>query len=191
MGRGADDIAHRRWVLVEAGNHEADDMRDIGEEIGPNLARDLCELTERDRPRIGRRPDDQDARPDPLSEAPHARDVDAARRFVHAKMGGLVVLAGDVVARAVAVMAARRLVESEDAIAGLQKRAQHGDVGKRRRDALDVRMLRAEEALGAVDRQGLNLIEHLAARHLARARIAGRILGDEERRFGFEGRARA
>ena len=54
--------------LAKPGNDEADDMCDVGEEIGADVARDPGELTEGDRPRIGCRPDDHDPRLDPFPQ---------------------------------------------------------------------------------------------------------------------------
>ena len=62
-------------------------------------------------------------------------------------MSCLIVLAREMIASAVAVVSARGFVESEDAIAGAEKRAQHRDIGEGRRNALDIGVLRAEEAL--------------------------------------------
>ena len=52
-------------------------------------------------------------------------------------------------------------------------------------------MLRAEQSFRAFDREQLDRIHHRAAGKGKARRIARRVLVDEHRRFGFEGRARA
>jgi hypothetical protein len=80
--------------------------------------------------------------------------------------------------------------ESHDRVAGLQQRVVDGGVGLGAGVRLDVRVLGAEQRLGAVDRQLLDDVDPLAAAVVARSRIALGVLVGEHAALAFEHGAR-
>ena len=78
-------------------------------------------------------------------------------------------------------MAAMGQVHAEDRVARLEHREIDGHVGLRPRMGLDVHMVRAEELLGALDRQRLDHIHVLAAPIVAATGIPFRVLVGHER----------
>ena len=85
-----------------------------------------------------------------------------------------------------AVMAARRFLQREDALAWPKQTTEHGDVGDRGADGLNVRVLCAEKAFGTVLRQEFDPVEDLTPADLTRSWIAGRVLVDQDRGLGLD-----
>ena len=80
----------------------------------------------------------------------------------------------DVLLHAVREVAAVGEREAHDRLARLEQRVVDGGVGLRARVRLHVRVLGAEERLGAVDRELLDDVDVLAAAVVARARDSPR-----------------
>ena len=88
-------------------------------------------------------------------------------------------------------MAAERQAEPHDGLAGLREREVHGLIGRRARVRLHVRVLHAEQALRALDRERLDLIDVFLAFVVALAGIAFGVLVVEDRARRFhDGRGR-
>ena len=86
----------------------------------------------------------------------------------------LVQAPGHVLLHAVRQVAAVGQREAHDRVAGLQQRVVDGRVGLGAGVRLDVRVLGAEQRLGAVDRELLGDVDELAAAVVARARDSPR-----------------
>lgn len=69
-----------------------------------------------------------------------------------------------------------RELHAEHGIAGLEEGQVHGQVGRRSRVRLHIGVLGAEQGLGALDGQALDLVDDLLALVVARAGIAFGIL---------------
>ncbi len=95
---------------------------------------------------------------------------------VQAVLNGVVQLAADVHRSAVGQVAAVRQRHAEDGVAGLEHRNIHRLVGLRTGMRLHVGIFRAEQRLGAVDRQLLGHVHILATAVVTLARIAFGIL---------------
>ena len=76
--------------------------------------------------------------------------------------------------------------EAEDRVAGLQEREVRGHVRLRAGVRLNVGVLGAEQLLGAIDRQLLDLVDDLAAAVVAAAGIALGVLVRRHRADGLE-----
>ena len=100
--------------------------------------------------------------------------VDAPGLRVDAVGNDVVGLAGVVDRRAVAQMAAVFEAHADERVARLQKRGVDGQIRLRAAVRLDVDGLAAEERLGALDRDALDLVDDLAAAVIT---LAGQTLG--------------
>src|SRR4029077_12062704 len=85
-------------------------------------------------------------------------------------------------------VAAVRELEREDGVAGIERSEVDGHVRLRARMRLDIRVLRAEERLRAVDRELLDLVDDLAAAVVAPAGVALGILVRRNTADRFEDR---
>ena len=83
-------------------------------------------------------------------------------------------------------MAAGRQIEAHEGVAGLQQRQKHRLVHLAAGVRLDVGELRAEQLLGALDRQRLGDVDPFAAAVIAIARIAFRVLVGHDRALCFQ-----
>src|SRR5450756_1505426 len=79
--------------------------------------------------------------------------------------------------------------EAEDLVARVDEGVQDGGVGGRARVRLDVRVVGAEEALGAGDRKRLGDVHLLAAAVVTLARVALGVLVGEHGTLGLQDRA--
>ena len=120
----------------------------------------------------------------------HDVHVDARRLGVDAVGADLVELAGEVDLHAVREVAAVGELEAEDLVAGVGDGVQHGGVGRGARVRLHVRVLGAEQRLGALDREVLGDVDLLAAAVVAAARVALGVLVGEHGALRLEDGAR-
>ena len=112
------------------------------------------------------------------------------RLRVDAVGADVVELAGEVDLHAVREVAAVGQLEAEDLVARVDQRVQHGRVGLRAGVRLDVRVLGAEQLLGALDREVLGDVDLLAAAVVAAARVALGVLVGQHRALRLQDGAR-
>ena len=107
----------------------------------------------------------------------------------HRVVRGLEPFAGHVDRRAVGEMAAGGEIEAHEGIAGLQQRQKHRLVHLAAGVRLHVGELRAEQFLGAIDRERLGDVDPFAAAIIAIARIAFGVFVGHHRALRFQHRA--
>ena len=107
----------------------------------------------------------------------------------HRVMRGLEPFAGHVDGRAVGEMAAGGEIEAHEGIAGLQQRQKHRLVHLAAGVRLHIGEARAEQFLGAIDRQRFHHVDPFAAAVIAVARIAFGIFVGQHRALRFQHRA--
>ena len=143
-----------------------------------------------DRPRVRAPAGDDQPRPMPASEVANLVEVDRLGVAADAVVLEPVDRAGDRRPIAVREVAAVVEPEREHGVAGLQDRAIHGEVRVDARARLDVRVVRAEERLHAIDRQLLDLVRVARPAVVAATRVALGRLRREDRAERFEHRRR-
>ena len=107
----------------------------------------------------------------------------------HRVVRGLEPFAGHVDRRAVGEMAAGGEIEAHEGVAGLQQRQEHRLVHLAAGIRLHIGELRAEQFLGALDRQRFGDVDPFAAAVIAIARIALGIFVGHHRALRFQHRA--
>ena len=162
---------------------EAREVRHVAEQQRADLVRDLAEAVGLDRARVGRAAADDQLRPVLLGERENLVVVDQVRLARDAVVDDRVEPPAEVDLQPVRQVPAVRELEREDRVARLQRCHVDGHVRLRARVRLDVRVLGAEQLLGAVDRRLLDLVDDLAAAVVA---LAGIALGVLVRRHGAD-----
>ena len=119
----------------------------------------------------------------------HRVHVDDLVLAPHGVVRGLEPLAGHIDRRTMGEMAAGGEIEAHEGIAGLQQRQEHRLVHLAAGVGLHVGELRAEQFLGAIDRQCLHHVDPFAAAVIAIARIAFGIFVGQHRALRFQHRA--
>ena len=184
--RRRDDVRVRRGVRVDAGDDQAGDVGDVGEEVGVYFAGDLAEGGEVELARVRRCARDDNPRALFLRQLAHLVVVDQVRRLVDDVLNGGVKARREVDAPAVSEVAAVRQAHPHDLIARLQQRIVGGEVGRRAGIRLYVGVLYAEEGLRPVLHQRLELVDVELAFVVALAGIALRVFVREDRAAGFQ-----
>ncbi len=157
----------------------------------PDFVRDLAERRVVHRTRIRARARDDQLRLVFAREPRHLVVVDQFGVLADAVGDARVELAAETDLRAVRQVAAVRERHAEHGVARLQHRHEDGHVRLRARVRLDVRVLRTEQPLRAVDRQALGLVDVLAAAVVAAPGIAfGVLIGHHGGRRFAHGAAR-
>ena len=165
-------------------------MRHVDHQLRAHLVGDAAELGEVEVARIRRPAGDDQLRPVLLREPLDLLHVDAVVLAAHLVADDVVELARHVQLHPVREVAAVGELHAEDRVAGLEQRHVDGVVGLRARVRLDVRVLGAEQLLGAVDRELLGDVDPLAAAVVALAGQALGVLVGEHRAGRLEDRAR-
>ena len=182
----ADDVGRLDGVLVQARRDEAREVRHVDHQQRPGLVGDLAERARVDLARVGRAARHDQLRPVLEREGAHLVEVDAPVLAAHRVAVELVVAAREVDLEAVREVAAVVEAQPQHGVA----RVEHGVVGRHVRAGarvrLDVRVLGAEERLGALDRERLDLVHDLAAAVVALAGQALGVLVGEHRADGLE-----
>src|SRR5690606_36672540 len=174
--RGGDDVGVRHRGRVQTGGHQAGEVRHVHPQLGPDLVGDLTEGGEVEVPRVGGPARDDDVGTVLQRLLAHLVHLDAVGLRVHAVGTDVVQLAAEVDLHAVREVAAVGQLEAEDLVARVDEGVQHGRVGLGARVRPDVRVLGAEQLLGAGDREVLRDVDLLAAAVVATARVALRVL---------------
>ena len=151
-------------------------MGHVAEQQRIDLVGDLAEAVGLDRAGVGGAAADDQPRPVLLCEREDLVVVDEVRLAADPVVGDRVQAAGEVDLEPVGEVAAVVEAQREDRVPGLEHGHVHGHVRLRARVRLDVRVLRAEQLLRAVDRELLDLVHHLAAAVVPLARIPLRVL---------------
>ena len=164
-GRGDVGVRHRRGM--HATGDQTGEMRHVDQEIRADAVGDLAKALEIPGPRIGRAAGDDQLRLDLLGLPGHRVHVDELVLAPHRVVRGLEPFAGHVDGRAVGEMAAGSEIEAHEGVAGLQQRQKHRLVHLAAGVRLHVGELRAEQFLGAIDRQLLGDVDPFAAAVIA------------------------
>ena len=172
MGRRGDEVAVLDRVRVQPRGDEAGEVRHVAEEERPDLVRDRAEASGVHRARIRGAAANDYLWPRFLRLREHVVVVDGQRLGRDAVMDGVVEPAREV--DLVAVREVSTLVEPErhQRVPRLQHSRVDGHVRLRARVRLDVRVLGAEQLLCPVDRELLDLVDHLATAVIATPRVA-------------------
>ena len=184
-----DDVRVRDRRRVLAAGDQARDVRHVDEERRADRVRDLAHPRPVDDARVGREAADDHLRPHLLGQLLHGVVVDQLGLAIDAVRVDLVELAAEVRGAAVREVAAGRQVHAHHPVAGLAHRHVDGRVGLRAGVRLHVHVLGAEQLLGALDGERLDLVDHLAgAAVVAPAGIALGVLVGEQRAERLEDR---
>ena len=189
VGGGGDDVGVRHRGGVQPGRDQAGDVGHVHHQGRPDLAGDLGEAVEVEDARVGAGADHQDRAA--CARGPAAPTSSMSMRLVglaQAVGDDLEELAGEVDRRAVGEVAAEVEAHGEQRVAGLGQGEVGRHVGLRAGVRLDVGVLGAEELLGPVDGELLDLVHHLAAAVVALARVALGVLVGEGRAGGLQHR---
>ncbi len=166
---------------VRATGHQAGDVRDVGHQHGADLAGDLGERREVDGPRDRGAAAEDHLRPLGESQLAHVVHVDPAGLLAHAVLHRAEPLAGGGHAPAVGEVAAGGQRHAHDRLARGEEGEVDGQVGRRAGVGLHVGVLHAEQRLGPLDRQRLDLVDHLLALVVALAGVALGVLVGQHR----------
>ena len=182
-GRG-DEVAVLDRVRVQVGRDQPGEVGHVAQEQRADLVGDLAEPPRLDRPRIRGAAADDELRAMLLRQRENVVVVDEVRLPRDAVVDDRVQAAREVDLQPVRQMAAVRQLQREDRVARLQDREVDGHVRLRPGMRLDVRVLRSEQGLRAVDRELFDLVDDLAAAVVAAPRIP---LGVLVRRHAADG----
>ena len=188
--RGRDHVGVRHRAGVLAGGDEAREVRHVDEQLRAHVVGDAAELGEVEVARIRGPARDDHLRPVLLREPLDLLHVDEVVLLAHLVADDLVELARHVQLHAVREVAAVRELHPEDRVARVAQRHVDGVVRLRAGVRLDVRVVGAEQRLGAVDRELLGDVDPLAAAVVALAGQALGVLVGEDRAGRLEDRAR-
>ncbi len=178
--RRGDDVGVRDGRGVQPRRDEPGEVRHVDHEQRADRVGDLAELGEVELPRVRRPARDDHLGPVLGGEGGDLVHVDEAVLGADVVRHDVQRLAGVVQPHPVREVAAVREVQPEDGVAVLEQREVHGRVGLRPAVRLDVRVLGAEQRLGAVDRELLGDVDELAAAVVAAAGVAlGVLVGQD------------
>ena len=173
--RRRDEVAVVDRVRLQTRRDETGEVRHVAEEERPDVVGDLPELRRVDCARIRRAA----AHDQPRLALARLREnvvvVDHVRLPRDAVVRDRVEPAAEVDLQSMREMAAVRELQREDRVAGLERGHVHGHVRLSAGVRLHVRVLGAEELLGAVDRELLDLVHDLAAAVVPLTRISLRV----------------
>ncbi len=186
---GGRDMRMRHRGGMHAAGHQPCEMRHVDHQVGADLVGDLAETLEVPGARIGRSAGDDQFWPHLLGLFRHRIHVDDLVLAPHRVVLRLEPFAGHVDRRAVGEMSAGGEIEAHEGIAGLQQRQKHRLVHLAAGIRLHIGKARAEQLLGALDRQRFDDVDPFAAAVIAVARIAFGIFVGQHRALRFQYRA--
>ena len=191
VGRGRDHVrAVRARVRMQPRRHQAGEVRHVDHQQRAHLVGDLAKAREVELARVRRPARQQQLGPVLAREAGHLVHVDDRVGLAHVVGDRLIQPSRHVRLAAVREVAAVIQRQAEEAVPRLKQRVIHRRVGLRPGVRLHVGVLRAEQRLGAVDRQLLGHVHPLAAAVVAAPRIPLGVLVREHRALAFEHRSR-
>ena len=176
--------AHGHRVGVDAAGDQAGDVGGVEHEQGADLVGDRAERLGVDDPRVGGGAGDDQLGPVLERQVADLVEVDALVARRHAVGHEVVEPAAGVDRRAVGEVAALVEAQAEDRVARLEQGEVHGHVGVGARVGLHVGVLGAEQRLGPLAGQVLDLVDDLVAAVVALARVALAVLVGEHRAGG-------
>jgi len=179
--RRRDHVGVFHGVGMQAGRDEPREVGHVDHQPRPHLVGDRPEAGRVDHPRVRGRAGDDQPRPVLVGQPLDLVEIDRRVLPAHAVGVDVVEAAGEVHLEAVSEVAAVVEPQAQDGIARLQHREVRGQVGRPARVRLHVRVIGAEQGLGPVDRELLDLVDPLAAAVVALARIALGVLVREHR----------
>jgi hypothetical protein len=176
----------RQRVRVHARGHQAGDVRHVDHQVRAHRVRDLAEALEVEHARIRREAGDDHLRF--LGQCLRGQRfvVDLAGVGTDAVLHRAEDLAGEIDLGAVCQVATVIEAHAEDRVARVDQREVGRGVRLAARVRLHVRVVRAEQLLGAVDGQLLGDVDEFAAAVVTLARITFRVLVREHRALRFE-----
>jgi hypothetical protein len=175
---------------MQAGGHEAGEVRHVNPEGGADLVRDIAEGLEVEVTRVGRPAGDDDARALRQGGLTHLFGFDAHRLTIHLIGDCTIVLTREVQAHAVGEVATVGQGQAQNRVTDVRHRHQRGRVGLSSRVGLDIDVVATENLLGALDRERLGDVHKLTAAVVAATRVALRILVREDRALRLQNGAR-
>jgi hypothetical protein len=184
--RGRDHVGVRHRIRVDAGGDQAGDVRHVHHEVRADGIGDASEALPVDDAGIRREAGDDHARPMLLRELLDAHVVDLAGVRIEPVLHSLEQLAGEIHLRAVRQVPAVIEAHAEDRVAGIDQRQVRRGVRLRARMRLYVRVGRAEQFAGPLDRQAFGDVDVLAAAVVALAGIAFGVLVGQDRALRFQ-----
>jgi hypothetical protein len=175
---------------VLLGRDQPREVGHVGHQVRADRVGDLAEAGEVELTRV-RRPAGQDQlRARVLGELRELVHVEPRVLLADAVGDDVVEAAGEVDLHPVGEVTAMVELHPEDAVARLEQRVVGGGVRLRARVRLDVRVVGAEDRLGALDRERLGDVDVLAAAVVALPRIALGVLVRQHRALAVEHRLR-
>ena len=183
-----DEVGDRDRVRVQAGGHQAGDVRHVDEDQGADLAGHLGDPVEVDLPRIGAGAGEDQLGPVLAGQLGDLVVVDPLGLRVDAVADRRIPAAREVELHPVRQVAAVGQVHRQDGVADLQAGEVDRLVGRGPRMGLDVGVLGAEEGLGAVDGEPFGLVDELAAAVVAPAGEPFGVLVRQHRADGLHDR---
>ena len=186
VGGGGDDVGVRDGRGVGSTGNEAGEVGHVDEEVGSNLVGDLAHALEVELAGVGAAAADDELRFDFEGLGLELVVVDDFGVFADLVAGDVVELAGEVELVAVGEVASVGEVEAEDGVAGGDERHVGGGVGLRAGVRLDVGVVGAEEAFGAVAGEGFDDVGVLAATVVALSGVAFGVFVGEDGACGLE-----
>ncbi len=186
VGRGGDNVRVGYRIGMKIGRHQAGNVGHVDQQEGAGLVGDLAEALKIKDSGIGARTDNQELRPVGHRLRFHFVIIDAAGLAIDAVGLHAIEAAGKIDRAAVGEVAPMGQVHSQDRVAGLEQGKIGRHVGLGTGMGLYVGVLGAKEALGAIDRQLLDLVDIFAPAVVAAARIALGIFIGQQRALGFE-----
>ena len=160
---GRDEIGVRHGRGMDAGGDETGDVRDVGKKVGPHAAGDLAHSGEVDDARVGAGADGDHLGLLAEGDGGEFLVVDQTGILADAVLAEVVEFAGEVGGIAVGEVAAVAEVHAEQFVAGLEDGGVDGGVGLSAGVGLDVGVVGAEEQLGAINGELLDLVDEFAA----------------------------
>ena len=176
VGGGSDHIGEGNRVRVQTGGDQASDVGHVDEQQRTDLVGDGAKAREIQGLGVGGKPGDDDLRLVLHGQALDLVVVDQPGSGVQAVLHGVVEFARGRHLGAVSQVAAVGQAHAEDSVAGIEQRQVHGAVGRGTGVRLNVGVIGAEQRLGAVDGQLLDLVDILAATVITLARITFGVL---------------
>ena len=174
VGGAGDVIRHRDRVGMETGGDQAGDVGHVDKKDRADLASDLGDPVEVDRPGVGAGAGEDQLRLVLSGEGRDVVVVDPLGLGVEAVADRGIPPAGEVELHPVGQVAAVGEVHRQDGVARLEAGIIDRLIGRGPGMRLDVGVLGAEELLGPVDRQPLDLVDELATAVIP---LAGQTLG--------------
>src|SRR5579884_3673715 len=181
VGGEGDEVRMRHRARMRTAGHQPGEVGHVDQQVRTDLPGDAGEGLEVEDAGIGAVAGDDHLRPHLAGALPDGVHVEALGLLVDRVRLEVVEAAAEVDRRAVGEVAAVVEAHAQHGVAGLEDGHVDRHVGARPAVRLDVGVLRAEELLGPVDGQLLDLVDHLAAAVVATPRVPLGILVVEPR----------